>query len=261
MLPRAVIVVLLGLALRVPGASADTCVCGQRCDDDTFSDDCNDCPAGQYTALGGGVGSCETPESCKNCPKGKYSATSRSCSCVSCPVKQTTPLSGATSDATCTAAPPSAPVAAVFTKQDNTYGTNVDKLTNGGECLGDCDQDAECGGGLQCTQRAASEAVPGCAGTPLTYYDYCSPSCAAGKVHGFLQITTGTCSNPIGTLEACIAAAASLGITSTDQRAMWDYSFPHVRQIITPGHAHTVCMYFTHPPPLISPNALLLANC
>ena len=40
-------------------------------------------------------------------------------------------------------------------------------------CQGDCDNDADCGAGLQCMQRGGDEPVLGCTGAGLTAYDYC----------------------------------------------------------------------------------------
>ena len=77
--------------------------------------------------------------------------------------------------------------------QDGLGGTNVNwvsirchsltpELTTGaqcatgacGVCTGDCDADSDCGPGLYCFQRTATEPVPGCAGEGMAGYDYCS---------------------------------------------------------------------------------------
>mmetsp|Transcript_28095 Transcript_28095/g.62539 ORF Transcript_28095/g.62539 Transcript_28095/m.62539 type:complete len:633 (-) Transcript_28095:1481-3379(-) len=42
------------------------------------------------------------------------------------------------------------------------------------QCEGDCDNDAECGGGYVCYQRVANEPVPFCYGVALVDRDYCS---------------------------------------------------------------------------------------
>jgi hypothetical protein len=47
-------------------------------------------------------------------------------------------------------------------------------------CEGDCNSDIDCVGNLLCQQRSGYEAVPGCAGTGTSGYDYCyDPDAAA----------------------------------------------------------------------------------
>lgn len=40
-------------------------------------------------------------------------------------------------------------------------------------CSGDCDEDADCAGGLKCFQRDGLELVPGCRGRGVPTFDYC----------------------------------------------------------------------------------------
>mmetsp|Transcript_37708 Transcript_37708/g.91757 ORF Transcript_37708/g.91757 Transcript_37708/m.91757 type:complete len:656 (-) Transcript_37708:53-2020(-) len=40
-------------------------------------------------------------------------------------------------------------------------------------CVGDCDDDSECGEGLRCFQRSGDEPVPGCDGPGISGVDYC----------------------------------------------------------------------------------------
>jgi hypothetical protein len=42
-----------------------------------------------------------------------------------------------------------------------------------GKCVGDCDHNGHCRGGLLCMQRYADEKVPGCAGSGKRAYDFC----------------------------------------------------------------------------------------
>ena len=52
-------------------------------------------------------------------------------------------------------------------------GNNACKNGSCGLCEGDCDSDADCGGGLRCFQRDNLEAVPGCMGSGHGAWDYC----------------------------------------------------------------------------------------
>merc|ERR1712048_1236123 len=40
-------------------------------------------------------------------------------------------------------------------------------------CQGDCDEDFECAGGLNCFQRDGHEPIPGCSGRGIRGFDYC----------------------------------------------------------------------------------------
>merc|ERR1712023_533418 len=42
-----------------------------------------------------------------------------------------------------------------------------------GKCVGDCDHDGNCRGGLKCQQRSKNEAVWGCSGTGFSGQDFC----------------------------------------------------------------------------------------
>ena len=42
-----------------------------------------------------------------------------------------------------------------------------------GLCQGDCDNDGECAGGLECFQRSDQTPVPGCVGKGADRADYC----------------------------------------------------------------------------------------
>jgi len=59
-----------------------------------------------------------------------------------------------------------------FIKNVSVRGRNNPKL---GMCEGDCDSDRDCQNGLKCHQRGRTGKVPGCAGTPKPYWDYCIP--------------------------------------------------------------------------------------
>jgi len=48
--------------------------------------------------------------------------------------------------------------------------TSKEKLQ---KCVGDCDKDDDCEGGLTCYQRDDGPSVPGCSGQPNGAYDYC----------------------------------------------------------------------------------------
>ena len=52
-------------------------------------------------------------------------------------------------------------------------GNNACKNGSCRLCEGDCDSDADCGGGLRCFQRDNLEAVPGCMGSGHGAWDYC----------------------------------------------------------------------------------------
>ena len=41
-------------------------------------------------------------------------------------------------------------------------------------CEGDCDSDEDCGASLVCFQRTDTELIPGCVGTGVEGWDYCS---------------------------------------------------------------------------------------
>ena len=52
-------------------------------------------------------------------------------------------------------------------------GGNDDDAKNLQACVGECDNDSQCAGALQCYQRDNTDAVPGCLGAGTTDWDYC----------------------------------------------------------------------------------------
>ena len=58
--------------------------------------------------------------------------------------------------------------------QHNLTGFGADPTQPLGKCVGDCDDDGECGAGLICFKRDGFTAVPGCAGAGVPGRDYCA---------------------------------------------------------------------------------------
>ena len=79
-----------------------------------------------------------------------------------------------------------------------------------GLCEADCDSDEQCLGDLICLQREKSEDVPGCAGIPRDYFDYCihPSSLITGNSNAMDDsdnppVTTGNVEEPTTTIGVC----------------------------------------------------------
>jgi len=55
-----------------------------------------------------------------------------------------------------------------------------------GKCVGDCDNNGHCRGGLKCWHRNANEKVPGCSGSATAILDYCYDPADLAADHGKL---------------------------------------------------------------------------
>ena len=91
------------------------------------------------------------------------------------------------------------------------------------EWQGDCDDDSQCAGDLECFQRRSTSAtVPGCSTTAAGYhgsYDYCYDRTQAectDETGGYIRREVGNCGSHlfIENQEDCAAAAEALGLKS-----------------------------------------------
>ena len=60
-------------------------------------------------------------------------------------------------------------------------------------CMGDCDNDGDCWGGLRCFHRNALESVPGCSGDGVAGANYCTLPWLTTGVTGWVGCGAGGC--------------------------------------------------------------------
>jgi len=100
------------------------------------------------------------------------------------------------------------------------HGDDLNPTQLLGQCEGDCDNDSDCVQPLVCYQREGNELVPGCEGSGISNFDYCTnpdPEYHYEDQYTFLQNTipnTFSQGCPYSmdiTYEKCAAAALSFG--------------------------------------------------